>query len=86
MRKYGQVVFECRVLPGDFQTHPGSLGNKYWPEDVQFDENFTRIEQVEWLVEEPNDILVTGLLLDCSPRRAERALVCTRCGKDVHKA
>eukprot|EP00747_Dinoflagellata_sp_TGD_P130282 gnl/TRDRNA2_/TRDRNA2_174810_c1_seq17.p1 gnl/TRDRNA2_/TRDRNA2_174810_c1~~gnl/TRDRNA2_/TRDRNA2_174810_c1_seq17.p1 ORF type:complete len:307 (-),score=31.80 gnl/TRDRNA2_/TRDRNA2_174810_c1_seq17:106-993(-) len=60
---WGQLVLQCRVRPGAFIEKPGSLGNKYWPQHVRFDPNFDRLEGLEWLLEDPNDIVVYGIMV-----------------------
>ena len=60
---WGQLVFQCRVRPGGFAQKPGSLGNKYWPRHVRFDPNFETMEDLEWLVENPDDIVISGLMV-----------------------
>ena len=41
----------------------GSLGNKHWPQHVQFDPNFPSIDALEWLVEETGSVAAYRLLL-----------------------
>ena len=44
-----QAVIQVRVRPDSFQIRPGTLGNKYWPNDLRFDEHFPTYEGLEWL-------------------------------------
>ena len=41
----------------------GSLGNKHWPQHVQFDPNFPSIDALEWLGEETGSVAAYRLLL-----------------------
>lgn len=58
-----QVVLQVRVRPAKFSPQPGTLGNKHWPRDVRIDPHFPTLEGLEWLIEDPSDVIVTGLLL-----------------------
>ena len=58
-----QVVLQVRVRPGSFAERPGTLGGKRWPADLPFEQCFPGLEGLEWLVEDPADIVVTGLMV-----------------------
>merc|ERR1711908_97403 len=60
---WAQLVFQCRVRPGSFVVRPGSLANKHWPREIQFDRNFAGTDELEWLVEDPADVRETGFLI-----------------------
>jgi len=61
---WAQLVLECRVRPGAFSEASGTLGsNKHWPSDVDIDPNFSGIGGLEWLLENPDDVVVTGLMI-----------------------
>eukprot|EP00746_Dinoflagellata_sp_MGD_P035123 gnl/MRDRNA2_/MRDRNA2_18394_c0_seq1.p1 gnl/MRDRNA2_/MRDRNA2_18394_c0~~gnl/MRDRNA2_/MRDRNA2_18394_c0_seq1.p1 ORF type:complete len:560 (-),score=105.84 gnl/MRDRNA2_/MRDRNA2_18394_c0_seq1:400-2079(-) len=61
--RWAQLVFQCRVRPDAFVVRPGSLQNKHWPHNVRFDPNFDSISGLEWLVENPENIMVYGLMV-----------------------
>merc|ERR1711862_320253 len=58
-----QVVLQVRVRPGSYHAYPGTLGTKYWPEGIRFDANFKSLHDIEWLIEDESDVVVTGLLV-----------------------
>eukprot|EP00928_Gymnodinium_smaydae_P081205 TRINITY_DN64761_c0_g1_i1.p1 TRINITY_DN64761_c0_g1~~TRINITY_DN64761_c0_g1_i1.p1 ORF type:complete len:601 (-),score=24.66 TRINITY_DN64761_c0_g1_i1:44-1846(-) len=58
-----QCVLQLRVRPGSFVEKPGSLSNKHWPEEVRFDRNFASLQGLEWIIEDPADHEVVGLLV-----------------------
>ena len=60
---WAQLVLECRVRPASFTVKPGSLGNKYWPEHLRMDSNFETNSELEWLIESPDDVVFTGLMI-----------------------
>lgn len=60
---WAQVAFQCRVKPGSFRQHPGTLFSKYWPPGLRFDRNFPSLDRLEWLVEDSADIVVCGLMI-----------------------
>ncbi|CAE7939256.1 HERC1 [Symbiodinium sp. KB8] len=60
---WAQLVLECRVRPGSFVVKPGTLGNKYWPEHLRMDSNFETNSELEWLIESPDDVVFTGLMI-----------------------
>ena len=61
-RQY-QAVLQVRVRPGAFVERPGSLGGKYWPLEVPFDVRRPGLAGLEWLVEDPEAVVVTGLMV-----------------------
>lgn len=60
--------------PGSFVTRPSSLSHKYWPPDLRFDPNFSTVHDLEWLVEDPDDIVVVGLLMREFGRSADPSI------------
>jgi hypothetical protein len=60
---WGQLVLQCRVRPGSFTERAGTLGGKYWPQHVRFDPNFDSLGGLEWLLENPEDVVVYGLMV-----------------------
>ncbi len=50
------------MRPNAFVEKLGSLANKLWPKDVRIDPNFDSTDRLEWLLENPDDVVVTGLL------------------------
>ncbi|CAE8727817.1 unnamed protein product [Polarella glacialis] len=62
-KRWAQIVLQCRVRPGSYQSAPGTLGGKYWPPGLRFDPNFTNLDHLEWLVEDPANIVVCGIML-----------------------
>ena len=62
-KHWAQLVLECRVRPGSFTVKAGTLGNKYWPEHLRMDQNFETNSELEWLIEGPEDVSFTGLMI-----------------------
>lgn len=60
---YAQIVFKCRVRPGNFRTQRNTLRRTYWDPALQMDPDHADNESLEWLLEDPQDVRVTGLLL-----------------------
>mmetsp|Transcript_19407 Transcript_19407/g.41360 ORF Transcript_19407/g.41360 Transcript_19407/m.41360 type:complete len:623 (-) Transcript_19407:72-1940(-) len=66
-----QCVLQVRVRPGSFVEKPGSLSSKHWPANVRFDKNFDSMNGLEWLIEDPANHQVTGLLVrELGPKAA----------------
>lgn len=42
---------------------PWNIGEKYWPLRVRFDPNFGSLEGLEWLLGNPEDVVVCGLMV-----------------------
>ena len=61
--RWAQLVLECRVRPSSFTVKPGSLGNKYLPDHLRMDQNFATNAELEWLIEKPEDVVFTGLMI-----------------------
>merc|ERR1712046_77707 len=61
--RWMQAVMQLCVRPGCFAMYPASLRGKYWPEDLRFDPNFETLDNLEWLIEDEADVVVTGVLL-----------------------
>lgn len=57
-----QSILQVRVRPGAFRVVDGTLTGKHWKKGVQFDSNFEDWRGLEWLVESPDDIKVTGIM------------------------
>jgi hypothetical protein len=61
---WAQLVLECRVRPDTFKKASGTLGsNKHWPHDVPIDTNYPALDGLEWLIEDPNDVVVTSVMI-----------------------
>ena len=60
---WGQLALQCPVRPGSFTERAGTLGGKYWPQHVRFDPNFDSLDGLEWLLENPEDVVVYGLIV-----------------------
>jgi len=58
-----QVVVQIRVNPAAINIQPGTLRNKYWPNDIRFDPNFDNVAGIEWTIENPEDHEVVALLM-----------------------
>jgi len=58
-----QCVIQVRVRPGSFSKRSGTLGNKYWPSNLCFDEDVRSLCDLEWLIENPDDHVVCGVLV-----------------------
>ena len=50
------------MRPGAFVERPGTLGDKYFPWDVRFDADFDSADNLEWLIENPEDHEIVGLI------------------------
>ena len=71
---WAQLVVQCRVCPFSFQEKPGSLGNKYWPEDLPIDPSYPTCDGLEWLIEDEALVVPTALLLREFGPRADPGL------------
>lgn len=69
-----QVVVQVRVRPGSYSRHRGSLGGRHWPQDVRMDPNYKTLDDLEWLVESPDDAFIVGLLMREFGTSADRDL------------
>jgi len=58
-----QCVLQVRVRPGSFKEQAGTLGNKYWKDNLCFDEDVRSLNNLEWLIENPQDHAVCGVLV-----------------------
>lgn len=58
-----QAVFEVRVLRKKCKAIPATLGDKYWNTKNPFDMNHKSRRDLEWLLEDPHAVVVTGLLV-----------------------
>jgi hypothetical protein len=69
---YVQYVFEVRVKPDGYHCQGNTLGSSLWPNKlIEFD-TVASSRNLEWLIEDENNILVTGVLLrqlSCSPKK-----------------
>jgi hypothetical protein len=72
---WAQLVLECHVRPGSFKEAAGTLSsNKHWPNDVSIDQNFSSLDGMEWLLERPDDIRVSALLIREFGKGADAAI------------
>ena len=71
---WAQLVVQCRVCPFSFQEKPGSLGSKYWPEDLPIDPSYPTCDGLEWLIEDEALVVPTALLLREFGPRADPGL------------
>lgn len=79
---WGQLALECAVRPESFLERPGTLkGSKYWPEDLRFDPDYPSLDGLEWLLDNPDDVVVTGLMLREFGPQADREVY----GDAAHK-
>lgn len=62
-KHWGQVVLQCRVHPASIVEIPSTLGNAHWPTDVRMDPNFPSNNCMEWLIQDPADVIVSGLMV-----------------------
>lgn len=60
---WAQLVLECRVAPGSFREQGRTLGPGHWPADLPFDTYRSSDAAVEWLVDDPACIVVSGLMV-----------------------
>jgi len=60
---WAQLVLECRVAPGLFREQGRTLGGGHWPLDLPFDNYFSQEAPFEWLVENPQAVVVSGLMV-----------------------
>eukprot|EP00415_Alexandrium_ostenfeldii_P002431 UN2431 len=57
------MVLQCRVRPGSFVECALTLSGNHWPRHLQMDANFPDTNRLEWLLENPEDVIVYGLLV-----------------------
>ncbi|CAK0895900.1 unnamed protein product [Prorocentrum cordatum] len=57
-----QMVFECAVQPGTYKKQAGTLGNKHWDRDIRIDPDRPTLRDLEYLVTDPVNIRLTGVL------------------------
>merc|ERR1712032_23591 len=62
-RHWAQVVLECRVRPGSFRVQPSTLWHAHWPQHVRMDPNFPTNDTLEWLIDEPSDVVVSAVMI-----------------------
>jgi len=60
---WAQIVLQCRVRPGSFRKRNSTLGRSYWPQDLRFDPNFPTHDKLEWVVKNPEDVVVTAVMM-----------------------
>lgn len=60
---WAQVVLQCRVRPGGIREQPATLWEKHWPPHVRMDPNFPSTANLEWLVDDPADVIVCGVMV-----------------------
>lgn len=58
-----QTVLEVRVRPNSFEVVRSTLRKKHWPSELLFDPSFPNNRELEWLLEQPKDIVVTGVMV-----------------------
>jgi len=58
-----QMVVEVRVRPGTFREQGGTMANKHWPKDLRWQWAFDSLLFLEWLSENPEDVVVTGIMV-----------------------
>jgi len=68
---WAQLVLECRVRPESFRTQGNTLSEKHWHPSIPFDQYRSVGSNVEWLVERPDAVLVSGLMVRELGRRAD---------------
>ena len=57
------MVLEVRVRPGTFREQPGTMANKHWPSDLRWQWGFDSLLALEWLSENPADVVITGIMV-----------------------
>lgn len=60
---WAQLVLECRVAPGCFREQGRTLGAGHWPWNLPFDNYFSHAAPFELLVEDPQAVVVSGLMV-----------------------
>ena len=61
---WAQIFLQCRVRPGSFSIHLGTLGhNKHWSQDVPINVNYPSLDGLERFLEDPQNIIVYGLMV-----------------------
>eukprot|EP00929_Paragymnodinium_shiwhaense_P078319 TRINITY_DN40587_c0_g1_i1.p1 TRINITY_DN40587_c0_g1~~TRINITY_DN40587_c0_g1_i1.p1 ORF type:complete len:897 (-),score=53.29 TRINITY_DN40587_c0_g1_i1:88-2778(-) len=61
-RRWFQVVLQCKLRPGSWRARTNTLGTRHWPRDVCFDPNLSTNNDMEFLIENPEDCVVIGLM------------------------
>lgn len=60
---WAQLIIECRVAPWALRRQGRTLPPHMWPVDLPFDQCFPLGTRLEWLVEDPAAVVVTGLMI-----------------------
>ena len=60
-----QVAFQCLIRPGSYKIGPKTTAAQARP----FDANFSD-DELEWSTKERGAVILTGLLVKITPRRA----------------
>lgn len=80
---HAQFVFEVRVRPASYRVQGNTLGGKLWPDfelrekRLPFDK-FCPQRSLEWIVEDPKDIFITGVMirqLNVTPKEYNEARI-----------
>eukprot|EP00397_Hematodinium_sp_SG-2012_P020972 GEMP01021639.1.p1 GENE.GEMP01021639.1~~GEMP01021639.1.p1 ORF type:complete len:700 (+),score=113.65 GEMP01021639.1:95-2194(+) len=61
--RWAQIVLQCKARPGTWRARHSTLGPlRHWPPEVRIDPNFENHDEMEYLFEDANDIVVFGLM------------------------
>lgn len=60
---WAQLVLQFRVRPEGIRQIASTLWDKHWPQNVRMDPNFANMNGLEWLVKDPSDVIVYGLMV-----------------------
>lgn len=72
---WSQCVLQCKVRPGSYKVQRSTLSHSnHWPRELRMDPNFRSNEELEFLVQSAEDVVVIGLMFRKLGRRADSSL------------
>ena len=64
VRKYAQMIFEVKVKPAGYIIQPSTLeGSRYWPKNLRYDKSFHTHCDLEHLIENCSDLMLSAILV-----------------------
>ena len=62
--RFAQIIFEVRVRPGSYAIQQSTLaGRRHWPHDLRIDPRFATHQDLEWLLENSDDVALSAVLV-----------------------
>jgi len=71
---WGQIVLQCKIRPGSWRARHNTLGARHWDPDICFDPNFPSNDNIEFLLEDPHDVVVVGIMYRELGQGADRSV------------